>query len=236
MNESPADYKMPKSNTPPAGAKPRQPEEIRAAVRRGGLSVAKVVFTRNRRVMASVTDGGSTLRLHESFAAAPTEVLHAVGRLFSVRTDSGRRVARQVVNEFLASRISSPTPPRRLPREELPGDRPHLDWLRAEFDRVNREFFGSTLPAVPLWLSGRMRSRNGHFRAQPLEIVISRRLCVEGAAGEAEHTLRHEMIHLWQHRVGTQPDHGGAFRWWARRLDVHPRARRPVRWLPGEAS
>ena len=227
---------MAKSKTPTAGAQPKQPEAIRAAVRRGGLSVAEVVFTRNRRVMASVTDGGSTLRLHESFAAAPTEVLHAVGRLFSVRTDSGRRVARKVVNEFLASRAPSATPVRRLPREELPGDPPHLERLRAEFDRVNRKFFGDTLPAVPLWLSGRMRSRNGHFSPQASEIVISRRLCTEGVPGEAEHTLRHEMIHLWQHLVGTQPDHGGAFRWWARRLDVHPRARRPVRWLPSEAS
>ena len=225
---------MSKNKARSAAVQPKQPEAIRAAVRRGGLSVAEVVFTRNRRVMASLTDGGKTLRLHESFATASAEVLHALGRLFSVRTDSGKRAARRVVNEFLSSRTSSPTLPRRLPREELPGDPPHLDRLRAEFDRVNREFFGGTLPAVPLWLSGRMRSRNGHFRAHPLEIVISRRLCVAGAAGEAEHTLRHEMIHLWQHLVGTQPDHGGAFRWWARRLDVHPRARRPVRWLQAD--
>jgi len=75
-----------------------------------------------------------------------------------------------------------------------------------------------------------MRSRNGHFSRAPLEIVISRRLCEHAVPGEAEMTLRHEMIHLWQHVVGLKPDHGGTFRWWARRLDVHPRARRPVRW------
>lgn len=185
--------------------------------------------------MASVADGGKTLRLHESFATAPTEVLHALGRLFTVRSAARNRAARIVVNDFLASR-SPPSAPRCRPREELPGDAAHRERLRAEFDRVNRDLFGGTLPAVPLGLSGRMRTRNGHFSRRPVEIVISRRLCSDAAPGEAEHTLRHEVIHLWQYRVGIAPDHGGAFRWWARRLDVHPRAKRGVRWSPEFAA
>ncbi len=83
---------------------------------------------------------------------------------------------------------------------------------------------------MPLFLSGRMRSRNGHFSSHPLEIVVSRRLCTHAEAGEAERTLRHEMIHLWQHVQGKKPDHGTEFRAWARRLDVHPRATRRVTW------
>jgi predicted SprT family Zn-dependent metalloprotease len=76
-----------------------------------------------------------------------------------------------------------------------------------------------------------MRRRNGHFSIEPLEIVISRRLCDAAADGEAERTLRHEMIHLWQHVQGDRPDHGAEFRRWAVRLDVHPRATRDVEWL-----
>jgi predicted SprT family Zn-dependent metalloprotease len=75
-----------------------------------------------------------------------------------------------------------------------------------------------------------MRRRNGHFCSHPLEIVISRQLCTHAAPGESEQTLRHEMIHLWQHVTGKKPDHGPEFRAWARRLDVHPRATRPVTW------
>ena len=86
------------------------------------------------------------------------------------------------------------------------------------------------LPEVPLFLSGAMRRRNGHFCSHPLEIVISRTLCTHAHPGEAEHTLRHEMIHLWQHASGKKPDHGEEFRAWARRLDVHPRATRRVSW------
>ena len=56
-------------------------------------------------------------------------------------------------------------------------------------------------------------------------------LAAMGAAGEAEHTMRHEMIHLWQHVEGLPVDHGPAFRKMARRLDVHPRATRSVEWM-----
>jgi hypothetical protein len=211
-------------------AEARDAVAVLAEVRRGGGAYRKVVFTTNRRIMASVAERGRTLRLHESFAGAPPKVLHAVARLFSAKSESARSAARQVVNEFLAARAPAPTATRRREREVEPGDHSHLERLRGEFDRVNQAHFGGLLPAVPLYLSGRMLSRNGHFSRQPLEIVISRRLCTEACAGEAEHTLRHEMIHLWQHVVGLAPDHGLAFRWWARLLGVRPRARRPVRW------
>ena len=100
---------------------------------------------------------------------------------------------------------------------------------------MNEEHFDGALPRVPIYLSGRMRRRNGHFCADPLEIVIARRLCEHAEDGEAEATLRHEMIHLWQHVTGVRPGHGLDFRRWARRLAVHPRAIRQVVWRDGVA-
>jgi hypothetical protein len=187
--------------------------------------------------MASVAAGGEELRLNAAFAAAPDAVLVAVAELFSAR---GRRrtAARERVRRFIAEIPAQPVPPARRARRVSPGDRPHLERLRAEFDRTNQEHFGGELPAVPLYLSGQMRRRNGHFSSHPPEIVISRRLCAHGHDGEAEQTLRHEMIHLWQHATGRPVDHGPEFRRMARRLGVHPRATRPVRWkdtAPGPA-
>jgi hypothetical protein len=212
----------------------RTPDDVLKATRGAGARFRTVEFTQNRRVMASVSRDGLTLRLHESFGRAPDRVLHAVARLFTAKSETGRSAARQVVKEFLAAR--TPAPVRNRTREVAPADRPHLERLRAEFERVNQEHFGGLLPAVPLYLSDRMRSRNGHFSRHPPEIVISTRLCTHADAGEAEHTLRHEMIHLWQHVVGLTPDHGLPFRWWARLLGVRPRARRPVKWAADAAG
>ncbi len=218
---------------PAAPPRERTEAEVLAAVRAAGSQAREVVFTRNRRVMASVAGGGRTLRLHRAFAAAPGAVLHAVARLFAARTGRERAAARAAVRDFLTTLPAPASAPARRARREPAADRPHLERLRAEFERVNREHFGGGLPEVPLYLSGRMRSRNGHFASHPPEIVISRRLCTDAAPGEAERTLRHEMIHLWQHASGKKPDHGAEFRAWARRLGVHPRARRTVRWKEG---
>lgn len=192
----------------------------------------QVVFTRNRRIMASVGDRGRELRLNEAFATAPRDVLVAVARLFSARDARTRARAKAAVREFIATIPLETAAVRRRPRtrQVLPGDEPHLEALREEFRRINAAHFGGELPEVPLYLSGQMRRRNGHFCANPLEIVISRTLCTHAHHGEALHTLRHEMIHLWQHASGKKPDHGAEFRAWARRLDVHPRATRRVAW------
>jgi hypothetical protein len=211
------------------------PEEpLLAEVRAGGPVFRAVVFTRNRRTMVSVGDGGATLRLHECFRAAPPEVLRAVGKLLSRRGAAEREAARAEVRDFLASALrtpaAAPTAPAPRPRRRPAADRPQLARLQAEFDRVNAEFFGGALPRVHLALSGRMRRRNGHFSSVPLEIVVSRTLCLDAAAGEAEKTLRHEMIHLWQYVEGHKPGHGRDFRRWATHLGIHPRATRTVRY------
>ncbi len=212
------------------GSEPAE-EPLLAEVRAGGASFGRLVYTRNRRVMVSVGDGGETLRLHERFRDAPPEVLRAVGRMYARGARRPEREdARAVVQRFL--RESPPEPPGRgRARRRVPAaDRVHLERLQAEFDRVNAEHFGGALPCVPLFLSGRMRRRNGHFSAHPPEIVLSRALCADAAPGEAEQTLRHEMIHLWQHAEGRRPDHGLDFRRLARTLGVHPRATRTVEW------
>ena len=215
-----------------AEAAARDEAAVLAVVRKAGGGFRRVVFTRNRRVMASVAEGGAALRLNVAFAGAPEVVLVAVAALFSARERRKRSAARETVRRFIREMPAAPAPARKARRVPA-ADRPHLERLRAEFERVNREHFHGELPAVPLFLSGRMRSRNGHFSSHPLEIVVSRRLCTHAEAGEAERTLRHEMIHLWQHAAGRKPDHGREFRAWARRLGVHPRATRPVAWRRG---
>jgi hypothetical protein len=181
--------------------------------------------------MASVANRGRDLRLNEAFAAAPDAVLVAVGELFTARNAKRRNAAKETVRRFIAQIPPAPaSAPRRRPHRATAHDKAQIARMQAEFDRVNAERFGGSLPRVPIHLSGRMKRRNGHFSADPLEIVMSRRLCLYGAAGEAEHTMRHEMIHLWQFVEGLPVDHGPAFRKMARRLDVHPRATRPVQW------
>jgi hypothetical protein len=220
----------------PASARPmpagRTEAQTLAVIARVTPQFRKVVFTRNRRIMASAAERGTALRLNVAFAEAPEDVLIAVARLFTGRDARTRTRARGTVREFIRGIPADPAAPRRRPRARRiePGDERHIERLLAEFRRVNAEAFGGALPEVPLFLSGTMRRRNGHFCSHPLEIVISRRLCTHAAPGEAEHTLRHEMIHLWQHAEGKKPDHGTEFRAWARRLDVHPRATRRVAW------
>lgn len=209
----------------------RDEAAVLAAVRAAGGNFRRVVLTSNRRVMASVAAGGAELRLNTAFASAPDRVLAAVATLFTTRDGRKRSAARAAVRRFITEipqQAAAPRAPRK--RRILADDRPHLERLRAEFDRVNLASFGGELPRVPLFLSGQMRRRNGHFSRHPLEIVISRRLCTHGHEGEAEQTLRHEMIHLWQHATERPVDHGLEFRRMARQLDVHPRATRAVRW------
>jgi len=215
---------------------PAEPDgtDVLTAVNRAGGRFRSVVVTTNRRVMLSVGDGGKTLRIHRRFLDAPGPVLTAVGRYFSARRGAERNAARTTIREFVAAERPSPATRRRR-RRRYPADAPILERLQSEFDRVNVESFGGELPTVPIFLSRLMRRRNGHFGLHPPEIVISYRLCVAAEPGEAERTLRHEMIHLWQHHTGGVLGHGRDFREMARRLHVHPRATRPVRWTEAPA-
>ncbi|HYH82987.1 MAG TPA: SprT-like domain-containing protein [Longimicrobium sp.] len=191
-------------------------------------------FTNNRRTMVSVGRDPSLIRMNHAFAAADEALLAAVAVLYTPGA-RGKKKAKEAVQRFINELpLTTAPPPRPRRRATHPHDRPHRARMQEEFDRANRLYFGGRLPRVPIHLSRAMRRRNGHFSSQPLEIVISSRLCSHGEEGQAEETMRHEMIHLWQYIEGAPVDHGPAFRRMAHRLDVHPRATRPVKWKRGD--
>jgi SprT-like family len=180
--------------------------------------------------MVSVGDRGHTLRLNHTFRTAPIEVLHALGTLLARGSRGAPKAAAKIlITDFL--RRTQHIAPVERKRVRHRDDEPLLQRLQTEFDRVNAEFFDGSLPVVPIAVSGRLRRRNGSFSSHPLEIVISRALCRDAHLGEAEKTLRHEMIHLWQHYSGHPLGHGPDFRRWAVTLEVHPRATRDVAWI-----
>jgi hypothetical protein len=228
----------------PARARPATPAEpalsdpggrseagVLAVLRRHGAPHRRLAFTRNRRTMISVGKDRSLIRMHHAFAAADESVLAAVAVLYTPGAPARKRAAaRPAVRAFVNALPLEQAEPRPRVRRAHPRDRVQVERMQAVFDEVNRASFGGRLPRVPIHLSHKMRRRNGHFSSRPLEIVISWRLCAHGAPGEAEETMRHEMIHLWQYVEGLPVDHGPVFRRTARKLNVHPRAVRPVRW------
>jgi len=240
------DRPAPARPAPPAKAPPpappaaprdpgvRTPAEVLAVLRRHGAPYQRLTLTNNRRRMISVDRDRSQIRMHVSFAAADEAMLAAVAvwRVPGVPPRK-RAAADKAVRAFIKAIPPEQTAVRPLRRRAHPRDRVHLERLQAVFDEVNRTSFSGKLPRVPIHLSHKMRRRNGHFSSRPLEIVISWRLCAHGAPGEAEETMRHEMIHLWQYVEGLPVDHGPVFRRAAHRLNVHPRATRPVRWKAG---
>ena len=219
---------------PPREPGARTPDEVLAALRRHGASYRQLTLTDNRRRIISVNRDRSAIRSHHAFAKADDVVLAAVAAFFSPGTRPRRLdAAKKTMRAFISTIALDRTPVRTLRRRPHPGDRPHLERMQAVFDEVNRASFGGQLPRVPIHRSRKMKRRNGHFTSRPLEIVISWRLCAYGAPGEAEETMRHEMIHLWQYVEGLPVDHGPVFRRAARKLNVHPRATRPVKWKAG---
>lgn len=224
---------IPAPPAPPRDPGVRSEPEVLAVLRRHGSAHQRLVFTHNRRTMISVGKDRSLIRMHVSFAGADEAVLAAVAVLYTPGAPARKRsAAKQSVRAFINAIPLDRAAARPIRRRAHPRDRVHLERMQAAFDEVNRTSFAGRLPRVPLHLSRKMRRRNGHFSSRPLEIVISWRLCAHGAPGEAEETMRHEMIHLWQYVEGLPVDHGSAFRRAAHRLNVHPRATRPVRWKP----
>jgi predicted SprT family Zn-dependent metalloprotease len=77
-----------------------------------------------------------------------------------------------------------------------------------------------------------MRTRLGHLSldqaGRPTDITISRRHLAAHGWDEAEQTLLHEMVHLWQWVIGHTVDHGPQFRAKAREVGVAAAARRWV--------
>lgn len=196
----------------------------------GLRGIDKLRLTRNRTVMVSFSQG--ELRVHEGYLDAPPDVLKAIVGFVCGRTRAERARARAAILAHQIQRPASAGAPRR--RElERPEDAPIIGQLRRFHAHYNRVYFGGRLKAVPIRLSGRMRTRLGHYTAatptgEPAEIVIGREHIRRHGWEEALHTLLHEMVHQWQDEAGHAIDHGASFRKKAKEVGITPSARRHV--------
>jgi hypothetical protein len=210
------------------------------------LGLRHVVSVRthtNRTVMITLTARGE-LRLHQGYASAPDRVLRAIVRFLNPRLP--RSVRRLAEREFLGFPVELYAPPPAPPNRDRPrpGDLVLLQRLASTHERLNAEFFGGLLGAIPIRLSGRMRTRLGELSVdlrtgRPTEIAISRRHLARHPWAEVEHTVLHEMVHQWQAETGRPVDHGREFRRKAREVGIHAQARRRVALAErgrGEAS
>lgn len=192
-----------------------------------------VRLTENRSVMVSFSPRGE-LRLHRAYAAAPDHVLRAIVQFASPGV---RRPARLAAQRVILSYDIGPQPERRRQRRHdaaQPGDLAKSERLAGMFADLNRRHFDGALPELPVRLSGRMRTRLGQLcldpaTLAPFEITLSRRHIDRHGWAEAQHTLLHEMVHLWQCENNYPVDHGPIFRSKAREVGVMPSARRSLR-------
>ncbi|HEY2164427.1 MAG TPA: SprT-like domain-containing protein [Gemmatimonadaceae bacterium] len=126
-----------------------------------------------------------------------------------------------------------------------PEDAPLARKLEEWHARLNAEYFGGTLAAVPVRVSRRMKSRLVHYTAGGRvdgwtggqgqrkadvagEIAISWRHVRRHRWEEVVHTLIHEMVHQWQDETGLPIDHGPRFRAKARDVGIDAAAKRAV--------
>lgn len=199
----------------------------------GLRDVDRVLTHTNRTVMVSLT-GRRVLRVHQGYASAPDRVLRAIVRFLNPRLP--RAVRRAAEGEFLGFPVEVYAPPPIRPaRRELPrpGDVLLLQRLATLHQRLNERHFGGALGALPIRLSGRMRTRLGELAmdlrtGRPTEIAISRRHILRHPWTEVEHTLLHEMVHQWQAESGLVVDHRAGFRRKAAEVGIEPGARRSV--------
>lgn len=204
---------------------PRTGDELLAALRPLGLTrIARVVLTRNRRVMASWR--GDVLRVHAGYAHAPAAVWAALVRFVEGRDRTARAAARDAL---LAWPLPADAPVRRRRAAVThPDDAPAVARLREAHARLNAERFGGMLGPVAIHLSRRLARRLGHYApgedGRPAELVISRRHLRRHGWDAALETLLHEMVHQWQDEAGAPLDHGPAFRAKAREVGCAPRA------------
>jgi hypothetical protein len=193
--------------------------------------VSRVVTHTNRSVMVSIGKR-RVLRIHAGYAYASDGVLRAIIRFLDPRLPRVvRRAAERELLAFPGEEYASGGAPRLRQERPRPGDLLLIHRLSQAFDRFNRGHFAGKLSAVPIRLSGRMRSRLGELSVdirtgQPIEIAISRRHIARHRWSEVEETLLHEMVHQWQAETGLPVDHGPLFREKARQVGVVPGAKR----------
>jgi hypothetical protein len=174
------------------------------------------------------------LRIHRGYGFAPDSVLKAIIRFLSPQVPRVQRRAAE--REFLQFPVSTYSDTPEQPRRERPraGDAAVLRRLEALHHELNLRHFGGSLSAIPIRLSGRMKTRLGELSLHAKdnrhnEIGISRRHIARHPWAEVEHTLLHEMVHQWQAETGQEVDHGPTFRSKAREVGVLPAARRNLK-------
>ena len=226
----------------------RTGEDLLARLRSLGLKrIARCRLTINGNVMVSWR--GDELRVHEGYLAAPSDVHEAIVVFVESRSRGERRAASKRIVAFSGSAW------RDSGRRERtrPEDEPLATKLSEWHARLNDEYFGGALRAIPIRVSRRMKSRLGHYSAggqvdrstgQPVnrstggphqreatglgEIAISWRHARRHRWEEVIHTLIHEMVHQWQDENGLPIDHGPRFRAKARDVGIDAAAKRAV--------
>lgn len=214
----------------PTLAGPVAAERLIARLQSLGLPpFERVRIHRNEQVMLSWVPN-RVLRVHEGYAAAPDEVLHAIIRFVTPGTRRPVRLeARRTFLEFPADE-HAPRPGRGPRRQRLePGDANLLLQLELLRDQLNQEHFAGSLSVIPIRVSRRMRTRLGELRldrrtGRPVYIGISRRHARRDGWTAVRETLLHELVHQWQAETGRPVDHGAEFRRKARELGIQPRA------------
>lgn len=202
------------------------PDAFLQTLRAHGLrGIERLVFTRNRRTMVSLTRG--VLRVHEGFATAPPTVQAAIATFATSRNRAKRTAARDII-------VAYPVPIRpatRRPAAQHVDDEPMAARLTLLHAQLNLEHFGGLLDALEIQVSRRLARRLGHYSPRTDtggsgEIVISRRHVRRDGWPEAIHTLLHEMVHQWQDETGRPVDHGRGFRMKCRAVGIEPAATR----------
>jgi hypothetical protein len=191
----------------------------------GLRGVERIVFTRNRRTMVSLS--GGVLRVHEGFVSAPTDVQAAI----AIFATSRNRVKRSAARDVIVAYPVPIRPPTRRPALQHAEDEPMAARLTLLHAQLNLEHFGGALESLEIQVSRRLARRLGHYTPRAHnggcgEIVISRRHVRRDGWPEAIHTLLHEMVHQWQDETGRPVDHGAGFRAKCRAVGIEPAATR----------
>ena len=198
----------------------------------GLRDVDRILTHTNRTVMLSLNR--RVLRIHKGYGFAPDGVLKSIVRFLSPHVP--RRLRQEAEREFLRFPVwaySRSTEPSTRREGSRPGDGTLLERLKAMHQDLNIRHFGGSLSAIPIRLSGRMKTRLGelsvdHKDNRNKEIGISRRHISRHSWSEVEHTMLHEMVHQWQAENGHAVDHGPVFRAKAREVGALPAARRSL--------
>ena len=138
----------------------RTADDLLARLRSLGLKrIATCRLTRNANVMVSWR--GAELRVHEGYLSAPPDIHEAIVAFVESRSRAERRVATKRIVAFAGSTWRDSGRRERTRPEDEPLARKLEEWHA----RLNAEYFGGALKAVPIRVSRRMKSRLGHYTA-----------------------------------------------------------------------